>query len=322
MEYIGNKHREQEYRVKRLIVIMLIITMACNVYSVGYCKTLNKEVAENNTGKDKRKKNDIKASYETIYIGKRGNKVVTSHNADKKIYPASTVKILTVIVMLDKIKEKKLTGEEYIKVTDKVLKTVDYGSHMAYIGKDKQFRYNDLLKLVLVNSAADAVKVLEKSLFGNQKNLVKAMNSKAKEIGMSKSHFDNGIGLDIGNGYTKTYSTAHDMCLLGAFSYKYKFIRDTAKLKRCTVIAKGNKQHITVRSTNKFYYTEGYNKKKFVIIGTKTGYTNAAGSTLIATAKDKKGNIIVGAVYNVPKDEKVYTDMRIALEAAFSKINF
>lgn len=91
-----------------------------------------------------------------------------------------------------------------------------YGTSI-YLEVGEKMKIEDLLYGLLLRSGNDAAVVLATATSGNEKNFVKIMNKKAKEIGMTDSIFANSHGLDE---ETKNYSTAYDMSLLSKYASK------------------------------------------------------------------------------------------------------
>lgn len=291
-------------RMKRIGIVWLLI----------FSLVLSGSAPE--VGAKKKKKvtvDNMKASY--VIMDASTGEVLASHKAARKVYPASTTKVLTVVTMVERIEQKGIQMDDYVKVTKKMLKSVPYGSKCAYLRKKHWYTYRDLIGLVMVVSAADAVKVLEKAIFGSEANLVQAMNEKAQEIGMTSSYFDNGIGLDKANGYPKIHTTAADMMKLEEYaSNNCDVINEMSKKKKIVVKDKTGKVVHALRSTNLFYRTVKYPKKRYKVVGMKTGYTNLAGVTLLTKAVRKMdGHEILVAVFHVKGNENVYENTRLLL---------
>jgi len=228
----------------------------------------------------------IKAYY--MVMDADTGEVLASRKSKKKILPASTTKVLTVITAIDQMVLKGIDMEDYVKVTKKMIKSVPYGSKCAYLHAKSRYKMKDIIGLVMVASAADAVKVLEKRLFKTEKIMARKMNAKARAIGMKKSNFNNGIGLDKSSGYKGIYTTAEDMAKLAFYANeKYPEVGKYSKKKKIRVHDKKAKYYHVLRSTNQFYTYAAYSKKKYKITGMKTGFTTPAGSTLLTKAEGK-----------------------------------
>lgn len=308
--------------IKRLLLVIFTLTIVMSVAApIATNSTVvaaQKKKASKKKGKKKKLTvENIKASY--MVFDQNAGRVIASNEENRRVFPASTTKVLSVITLIDRMREVNIPLNSYVRVTKKMLKSVPGGSKCAYLYRKKWYRYKDLLGLVMVASAADAVKVLEKSVFGTQKRFVKAMNKKAQMIGMKNSYFDNPIGLDKSNGYTKIHTTASDMTRLALYATSnYKLVNHFAKKKKIKIKDRSGKYVHIQRSTNQFYSFVKYNKKKYKVVGIKTGFTVPAGCTLLTRAVGKspqnKGKTLVVAVFFVKGNENVYQDTKLLLD--------
>jgi D-alanyl-D-alanine carboxypeptidase len=86
------------------------------------------------------------------------------------------------------------------------------------------------------------------------------------------------------------------------------------------IVAKKSYQladQLSVKSTNQFYSTVSYNSSRYMIIGTKTGTTNAAGNVLVSSARDKQGHEIICAFFGNKSRNSTYEDTRKLLDYTF-----
>lgn len=218
-------------------------------------------------------------------------KVLFSQNAAKKIYPASTVKIMTALVVLSECKTT-----QKIKVTSQMLKQVPSDASDIDLKAGSTYTVSTLLHMLLLPSAADAAMVLSIGTCGSEKKFVKKMNAMAKKLGLSKTNFDNTIGLDTGNGYYHTYTTARDFAKMTRYAMANEVIRKIVAKASYKVPKSKNKKAFRIYNTNPFYRLDD-RKSLYTVIGTKTGTTRAAGSVLIATAKDQDGHEVICAFF-------------------------
>lgn len=224
-------------------------------------------------------------------------RILYSKNMNEKRLIASITKIMTATLALEdgNLDREIVVGEEVLKM---------YGSNI-YVEVGEKLTLKDLLYGLLLRSGNDSAVVIANNVSKNEKEFVKLMNKKAKEIGMTHTVFNNCHGLDE---ETKNYSTAHDMALLSSYIYKnskeYREITKTYKY--------------TFKSSNKSYLW--YNRNKLLKLykyatGGKTGYTPSAGRTLVTTAT--KNNLNLTAV--TLKDANEYDTHEALYESAFSK---
>lgn len=197
--------------------------------------------------------------------------VVVSKNADKKMYPASTAKIMTALVALENIKD----FEAYAKVPYEAFNEFWEGnlnfegaSDAAIEPQQTNITYWDLLYALMIRSGCEAANILAYNIGGSIDEFVNMMNEKAAEIGCKNTHFSNPHGLFAENNYT----TAYDLYLITKYAMdnypRFMDICDTysyemppnSKNPDGYVITHTNQM---MRSTSEYYY-EG-------VHGIKTG---------------------------------------------------
>ena len=245
-----------------------------------------------------------------------GKKLYAS-KANKKIYPASTVKVMTAVVALDNLKKTKK-----IKFTKAMRKQVN-GAEIAHLGLKVGASYTveAYLHMMLMCSDADSAIALAVGAGGSTTAFVNKMNEKAEIIGMKKTSFDNPIGLDIGNGYSKTYTTASDFTKLARYAMSYETIRDIVAKDTYKVPKTSKSKSFTIHNTNAFYSVSEYASNKFEVIGLKTGTTKAAGHVLIAVAQDDEGHEVICSFFGKSTDKRKYQDIKKLLNYTFTQYN-
>ena len=254
------------------------------------------------------------SSHAYIIMDANTGNVLYSHNSTKKIYPASTVKLMTALVVLDKCSTKKK-----IHITKRMLKQVPSDAAAAGLRAGNSYTVSDLLHMLLLPSAGDAAVVLACGSYGSVGKFVTAMNKKAKKLALNNTSFDNPIGLDIGNNYKKTYTTAKDFAKLARYTMTNSIIRSIVSKAKYTVSKAKYTKAFTIYNTNRFLSSVSYNHNLFQMIGGKTGTTRAAGSVLITSAKDKNGHEIICAFFGNKSHAEMYSDIKKLLNYTFKQ---
>lgn len=223
-----------------------------------------------------------------------GEVVYKTDNYQEEKYIASITKLITALTALD-----YLDISETVTIKASWLKLLDTDRSIDKFGLKAGNKINvgDLFGLMLVKSYGDAAEVLrylteEKT----GKDFLVLMNEKARSIGMTMSHFDNTIGLDIGNNFTENYSTAFDVALLLEEAMKSDVIRYYASGKSIKL-----KNGTTLDSTNSILHN-GTKTSAFTVVCGKTGVTRAAANTLAVGFKDETTGKEYAAVYIHAKD--------------------
>lgn len=217
-------------------------------------------------------------------------KVLFEANADAKVYPASVLKLMDLYVILDRIEQGALKLDEMVAVTAEASKT---GGSQVYLDPKEQFSVEDLLYALMVQSANDAAVALATHIAGSKEGFVALMNQKAQELGMKNSTFHSVHGLPPSEGQQPDVTTARDLAILCRALAK----RPDA-LKYTGTQSKGFR--------NDQFIMRNHNKLLGQVAGCdgfKTGYYQAAGFSIAATAK--KGGVRMIALVMGSKDRKV-----------------
>ena len=259
-------------------------------------------------------KPSVSANSYAIMDSKTGN-ILMSQDIDKRIYPASTVKMMTAVLAA----ERGNLGQK-ITVTSKHLSGVPSDATKLGLKVGSTYTLDELLHMVLLPSAADASEVVAHTISGSTSEFVRLMNAKAKELGMNSTNFDNTIGLDIGNNYHNTYSTARDIAKLTAYVMKNSYIRKIVSKPTYKISSFNNGQSKTINNTNRFLSDKWYPSNLYTIIGTKTGSTNAAGYLLSATSVDANGREIICMFSGNSTRDKMYSDMEKLLTYTYNNL--
>ncbi len=252
----------------------------------------------------------------TAYVVMDANsgEVLYKKSMNKTIYPASTVKLMTAIVALD-----NASLDQKIKFTKKMKRWVPNDASNLGLKTGTTYNVNQYLHMMLIASDADSAVALAYGTAGSYNQFINLMNTKAQSYGMEDTSFDNPMGLDKGNGYKETYTSAYDFALLTRHAMSYSAIRNIVAKNRYKVPARTGKPSFTIKNTNQFYSTYKLKDKTYEIIGSKTGTTTAAGRVLIVTAKDKAGHELVCAYFGGNSSSALYGGIEKLLDYAFEQ---
>ena len=241
-------------------------------------------------------------------------------DATKKVYPASTVKLMTAIVMLEAAKDKGISLNKKVKITQKLLNQVELGLASYHMQVGESYTLRTLMNMMLISSYGDATYAAAVTIFGSVANCVKAMNAKAKAMGLKNTSFDNVVGLDVGNNYKKTYTTAAEMGKITRLAMQNDTICGiVAKAKFQVIQADGTKGRV-IESSNLLYSKVPYDKNLFTIVGSKTGTTRAAGNVFAGTAVDKAGHKVISVYMGKDSSEARFSDTNLILRAIFQAV--
>ena len=137
--------------------------------------------------------------------------ILFARNADAPVYPASTLKLMVLLVILDRIDEGTLQLDEMVQVTVEAYKM---GGSQVYLAPKEQFPLEELLYALMIQSANDAAVALASHVAGTKEAFVDLMNEKAKELGMKNTTFTSVHGLPPAKGQQVDVTTARDFGIL------------------------------------------------------------------------------------------------------------
>ncbi|KUO78519.1 MAG: hypothetical protein APF81_19015 [Desulfosporosinus sp. BRH_c37] len=225
-----------------------------------------------------------------------------NNNADEKLFPASTTKILTGLLTIE---HGHLDDE--VTISNTVLdNNLVYGTRIN-LQPGEQLTVRDLLYATLLNSANDAAVALAEYVGGNVPNFVNMMNDRAKQIGATNTHFVNPSGLtDSGH-----YTTAHDLALIAKEAYPNTLFDQIVNTKNYTIHRSKNIQPTEMVNENKLLWNNPD------VNGIKTGYTSEALNCYVASAT-KDGRTEIGVILKAPVGT-IWSDMTSLLDYGFSE---
>lgn len=217
----------------------------------------------------------LAAPYAALVMDARSGKVLHSRNADTRLHPASLTKMMTLYVTFEALRLGEITLDERVKISKKA--SLEQPSKLG-LRAGQKIAVRHLIRAAAVKSANDAATALAEAVSGSEAAFARRMNRTAKALGMTRTTFKNAHGLTE-NGHL---STARDMTTLGRHLF-FDYPQYYNLFSRQSTSAGGK----TVRNTNRKFLSayEGAD-------GIKTGYTNAAGFNLVASARRGNERII------------------------------
>lgn len=199
-------------------------------------------------------------------------RILLEKNSQDKMAMASTTKIMTAIIALEKGDLRSL-----IKVSPRA---VSIGGSSFYLRPGEVLTLEDMLYGLLLPSGNDAAVAIAEHIGGTEEKFVKMMNQKALELGALDTHFANPHGLD----HPEHYTTARDLAIISRYAWKHNKFREIVQTK--TKDIKYGDFTRQISSTNRLLWE--FNGAD----GIKTGYTGKAGRCLVATAKNNGFRLI------------------------------
>ena len=222
------------------------------------------------------------AKYASFVINENTKRIYHNTNADTRNYPASLTKIMTLYMIFDALKSKKVSMNTKFTISKRA--TRQPPSKLNLAAGSKITVKNTILALI-TKSANDVATVVAENLGKSERNFAKLMTKKAKRLGMNRTIFKNASGLPNRG----QLSTARDMATLGmAIRKNHPNLFKLFKTK--SFVYKG------IKYTNHNNLLGSYSGTD----GIKTGYTNASGFNLVASV-ERNGQRIIGVVFGGKK---------------------
>ena len=225
-----------------------------------------------------------------LVLNAASGETLFADNPDARVYPASVLKLMVLLITLERIEQGALNLDDMVQVTVEAYKM---GGSQVYLDPKEQFPVEDLLYALMVQSANDAAVALATHVAGSKENFVALMNQKAAALGMKDTHFYSVHGLPPAKGQKVDVTTARDF---GIFCLELAKHPEIFKYTSTRVKGFRNGQFIMRNHNHLLGKVDGCD-------GFKTGYFTAAGFSIAATAK-KNGVRIIALVMG-SRDRKV-----------------
>ena len=201
-----------------------------------------------------------------IVVDFRTGKELAALEPDARMEPASLTKLMTSYIVFQDLASGKLKLSEPVVVSEHAWRSE--GSR-TFIELGKPVTVEFLILGMIVQSGNDATIALAEHIAGTEETFAQLMNSNAKRLGMTGTHFENSSGLPSPNHYT----TARDMSLLAA-----AIIRDFPQYYKYFSVHEFEYNGIKQQNRN------GLLEKDSTVDGLKTGHTDSAGFCLVTSS--------------------------------------
>ena len=245
------------------------------------------------------------ASEGAVLYNATSGKFLYEKNANHQYYPASITKFMTALLVLENASQ-----DDTVVFSSAATENLESGAVNLELTKGDRVKVRDCLYGLMLKSANEVANGLAEHVSGSVPSFAKKMNRRAQELGCTNTNFVNPSGLNN----AKHLSTPHDMALIAKACFDRADFRAidrtvsyhfpaTQKRPNGTDIVMG---HRMISSGNADYYPG--------ILGGKTGYTSAAGNTLV-TCAERNGVRLIVVVMKSHKTQ--YSDTRALLDYGF-----
>ena len=240
-----------------ILIAILIILQAAAVYSEPAIKIDGKSA---------------------ILIDATSKEIIFQLNSKEKMQVASINKIMTLLLAFEAIENGITFLDDMVQVSSRA---ASMGGSQVYIEANGSYRFGDLLKSIIISSANDSSVAVAEFIAGSEEEFVARMNTRAEELGLENTHFENSSGLPSPG----HYMCAYDIAMLSCELLKHDLFFTYSKIYTDRLIHPDGRVTM-LTNTNKL--VRNYNGCD----GIKTGFTNEAKYCLSCTAKHGNTRLI------------------------------
>ncbi|MBQ6825564.1 MAG: D-alanyl-D-alanine carboxypeptidase [Clostridia bacterium] len=205
-----------------------------------------------------------------VIISLSENKVIAARNANEKAYPASTTKVMTLLVAAEHLTDLDDTFTMSYEITDPLY--VKEASVAGFLN-DEIITVKDLFYGTILPSGADAATALAIMAAGSEEKFVNLMNKKVKALGLKNTHFDNVTGLHS----EQNYSSAYDMAVILNAAMNNEFCKEILSTYQYRTTKTPQHSDGLLLSNTIFEYMYGSEPETATILGGKTGFVSESG---------------------------------------------
>ncbi len=257
------------------------------------------------------KSSQLRGQSAIVIDAKTGNSVFEK-NADTPMFPASTTKILTVLIALN-----MSAPEDMVTVRQSALNLPEDGSMIGLL-PGETLTMDALMKATMVKSGNDGANVIAEHIAGSQEAFVQLMNETAIQLGATNSHFANAHGYHDEN----HYSTARDLAIITKAAMNNAAFREIFALTSYALPGNDSEGKARKRlySDSRFLMNPDIKDNTFYYpnaIGGKTGTHTVAGYCFVG-AGDKEGVELITVTLKSGSEAR-WTDTKKLMEYGFSR---
>lgn len=297
--------------MKRILAIILCVSLIFSLNTVSAatvsseCDISDIAVPIDSTVTDTAigTKLDIKAKSAILMEVNTGT-ILYEQNADEKLPPASITKIMSLLLVMEAIRDGKMSVEDVVSASEHAC---SMGGSQIWLEPGETMTVDDLLKAAVIASANDATVALGEQIAGSEEGFVSMMNARAKELGMTNTHFVNATGLDA-EGHI---SSAHDVAIMSRELIKHDLIKNYSTVWMDS-LRDGESELVNTNKLVRFY--EG-------TTGLKTGTTSGAGYCLSATA-ERNGLGLVAVIMSGDTSNDRFNGAKKLLDYGFANYEY
>ncbi|WP_416149642.1 D-alanyl-D-alanine carboxypeptidase family protein [Salipaludibacillus sp. HK11] len=220
-----------------------------------------------------------------ILMERDTGEVLYEKNSNEALPPASMTKIMTMLLIMEAIDDGDLSWDEKVRTSERA---ASMGGSQIFLEPGEEMTVEQMMKGIAIASGNDASVAMAEHLAGSEKEFVRLMNERAKELGLKNTNFVNSNGLPAENHYTSSY----DLAIIG---------KELLHHEKITEFTSVYEDYLREDSDDPFWLVNTNKLVKFYpgVDGLKTGFTRDAMYCLTATA-NKDGMRMISVVMGAP----------------------
>ncbi len=229
--------------------------------------------------------------------------VLFEQNADAALPPASVTKIMTLLLVMEALDAEKIALDDEVSVSEAA---ASMGGSQVFLEPGESLTVEALIKCVVIASANDAAYALAEHVAGSEEAFVRRMNTRAAELGMKNTHFENTNGLD--DTVAEHLTSARDIAIMSRALISHEKILEYTTIWQDSI----RDGSFVLTNTNRLvrFYPGA--------TGLKTGSTSKARFCISATAK-RDGMHLIAVIMGAPSRDIRNAEAKKLLDYGFSE---
>jgi len=296
------KKRKRKIILNGFIAFICVVALVCVVsFSIGAGSKDEKLVTDKNISNINKSKDDSKPKivypFETqntfaiggeidsqfvVVVDAKSDEIIALKNPYQRTYPASTTKIMTLLVAVENITDLSDTFTMTYEITDPMY---EEGATVAGFSSGEVINLKDMLYGIILPSGGDASIGVATKISGSEEAFVALMNQKAEDLGLKDTHFTNCTGLYDSNHYT----TAADLAVILKEAMKNPLCKEILSTYQYTATPTDKHPEGLKFSSTLFNYMRGDESEGAEIKGGKTGFVNESGYCIASFGQSDEG---------------------------------
>jgi D-alanyl-D-alanine carboxypeptidase (penicillin-binding protein 5/6) len=266
---------------KSLFVGLICLALTTATGLAATSKTAKRPTAATPTGKSVISRDPYVGA---IVLDAATGKELFADQADAKGYPASMLKLMDLLIILEKVEQGQLSFQDQVPVS---AKASHIGGSRVWLKEKESFTIDEMLYALMIQSANDVATALAEKVGGTAEGFVELMNKKAAALGMTSTVFHSVHGLPPGKGQEHDVTTARDFSKLCLELLKHQDALRYTGAKQRSFRTNDPTHKIDMVNHNKLLWRlDGCD-------GLKTGYIAQSGWSMAVTAARRGQRVIV-----------------------------